>query len=444
MNASCPCEPGPGLSLAATLNGNCRCVILDEHALARCLQAALPEGGFAEQLRSSHPTLFSPTAVFLSREQLEQLRSIVRATEQVIATAAYRNRISSWADPIAQPDQGARGVFLGYDFHLGEQGAKLIEINTNAGGALLNVVLARAARSCCPDTMLLAGGSDASSLEGDFIDMFHREWHLQRAGRPLRTVAIVDDDPPGQYLYPEFQLFQRLFERHGLQALIVEAAELVLRNGVLQHEGVPIDLVYNRLTDFRLTDPRHAVLRAAYETGASVVTPHPRAYALYADKRNLTVLSDAAFVDSLHLAPASRAALAGGIPATALVTPDNAASFWAQRRDWFFKPATGFGSRAAYRGDKLTRRVFEQIAQSSREGGYIAQARIDPSLRAHPYEPDSLKYDIRCYVYAGRIQLIAARLYQGQTTNFRTPGGGFAPVFVERESAAASGPPPSP
>jgi hypothetical protein len=25
---------------------------------------------------------------------------------------------------------------------------------------------------------------------------------------------------------------------------------------------------------------------------------------------------------------------------------------------------------------------------------------------------------------------VAARLYQGQTTNFRTPGGGFSPVVV--------------
>jgi len=25
---------------------------------------------------------------------------------------------------------------------------------------------------------------------------------------------------------------------------------------------------------------------------------------------------------------------------------------------------------------------------------------------------------------------MAARLYQGQTTNFRTAGGGFAPVYV--------------
>jgi hypothetical protein len=41
-----------------------------------------------------------------------------------------------------------------------------------------------------------------------------------------------------------------------------------------------------------------------------------------------------------------------------------------------------------------------------------------------------LKLDIRAYVYNGAIQLVAARLYEGQTTNFRTPGGGFAPVFV--------------
>ena len=41
-----------------------------------------------------------------------------------------------------------------------------------------------------------------------------------------------------------------------------------------------------------------------------------------------------------------------------------------------------------------------------------------------------LKVDIRAYAYAGEIQLLAARLYTGQTTNFRTSGGGFAPVFL--------------
>jgi hypothetical protein len=41
-----------------------------------------------------------------------------------------------------------------------------------------------------------------------------------------------------------------------------------------------------------------------------------------------------------------------------------------------------------------------------------------------------LKFDVRNYVCNGQVQLLAARLYQGQTTNFRTPGGGFAPVYV--------------
>ena len=40
------------------------------------------------------------------------------------------------------------------------------------------------------------------------------------------------------------------------------------------------------------------------------------------------------------------------------------------------------------------------------------------------------KMDVRLYTYKSQALLVAARLYQGQTTNFRTPGGGFAPVFV--------------
>ncbi|MEP7172508.1 MAG: hypothetical protein ABI705_03365 [Aestuariivirga sp.] len=40
------------------------------------------------------------------------------------------------------------------------------------------------------------------------------------------------------------------------------------------------------------------------------------------------------------------------------------------------------------------------------------------------------KMDVRLYTYDGKLLIAAARLYQGQTTNFRTPGGGFAPVLI--------------
>lgn len=135
--------------------------------------------------------------------------------------------------------------------------------------------------------------------------------------------------------------------------------------------------------------------------------------------------------------PATREILLAGIPRTEIVDPANAERLWRERKRLFFKPFAGFGSRAAYRGDKLTQRVWQEILA----GDYVAQALVTPGERtiaeASGQAPAQvLKFDLRDYVYDGQVQWVAARLYQGQTTNFRTPGGGFAPVY--------EGPAPSP
>ncbi len=120
--------------------------------------------------------------------------------------------------------------------------------------------------------------------------------------------------------------------------------------------------------------------------------------------------------------------LLAAIPRTEIMTAGNRDALWAKRRELFFKPAAGYGSKAAYRGDKLTKRVWEEMAK----GTYVAQALVAPSERhvVDTQTATALKADVRNYAYAGVVKLVAARLYQGQTTNFRTPGGGFAPVFT--------------
>lgn len=119
-----------------------------------------------------------------------------------------------------------------------------------------------------------------------------------------------------------------------------------------------------------------------------------------------------------------------GVARTHLVSRADAERLWGERRRFFFKPARGYDSKAAYRGDKLTRRVWEEILS----GDYVAQEMVAPSERGIA-QGTTLKVDVRNYVYEGAVQLLAARLYQGQTTNFRTAGGGFAPVLT---SVAAS------
>jgi len=55
----------------------------------------------------------------------------------------------------------------------------------------------------------------------------------------------------------------------------------------------------------------------------------------------------------------------------------------------------------------------------------------------------AMKVDVRNYVYDGRVQQLAARLYQGQTTNMRTAGGGFAPVLTTPSLDAGREPVPT-
>ena len=304
----------------------------------------------------------------------------------------------------------------------------MIEINTNPGGALLNAVLARAHRACCPEAVGLAVAPlEPDAIENALFHSFVSEWRAQRPETALRSVAIVDSRPPQQYLYPEFLLYAHLFRQHGLDAMICDPGELALHGDELRHGDRRIDLVYNRLTDFSLDVPAHDALRRAYLAGAVALTPHPRAHALYADKRNLTLLGNEAFLRDTGLEDAPRVTLLAAIPPSEIVTADNRDALWAKRRQFFFKPAGGYGSKATYRGDKLTTRVWDEMAGSA----YIAQALVVPSERHVAKTQTPLKTDVRVYAYQGTVLLVVARLYQGQTTNFRTPGGGFAPVFTE-------------
>ncbi|MDR2195620.1 MAG: hypothetical protein LBE50_03310 [Gallionellaceae bacterium] len=384
------------------------------------LGAALRARGAAlhQRVVEQCPHLYAVVPVFLARAQVEQMRAVVAAVMRVVA-------LPGWGAGVAQPQTyapQAGGVFFGYDFHVNADGIHLIEINTNAGGAFLNALLAQSQR----DANLPGGATGADDMEAVYLEMFREEWRMQRGDAPLTSVAIVDENPQAQFLYPEFELARQMFARAGLHAVILDPSELETRADGLYHDGRKIDLIYNRLTDFSLE--QHPALATAYANDRVVLTPHPFVYATYADKRNLIRLTDADALRALGADAADIDILQRCVPQTRLVRAEDVERWRAERKQWFFKPVTGFGSRGTYRGENVTQRVFAEIMQAE----YVAQRLAPPDTRTIAVDgvDVTLKSDVRCYVYQGEIQVVGAGLYQGQTHNTRTPGGGFTLVRV--------------
>jgi hypothetical protein len=372
------------------------------------------------------------TVISLEPGHFEVLRRTVALAFRIAHSAPYQELVDAAAPAAHRFAPGNFGAFMGYDFHVTPDGPRLIEINTNAGGALVNGL--HTAALCDPVALacLCADLLPVETMEARLVAQFVAEYEAVRgAGARPRRIAIADEKPGQQFLRAEFELMRGLFERSGIEAHICDTGELVRRDDALALGDAAVDLVYLRDTDFTLDAERSAALRAAYLDGAVVVTPSPREYFLLADKRRLALLSSRAALEGLGVAAEDAAFLANVVPETRLLAELDPEQVWRERRRWVFKPAGLFGSRAVYRGDKISRRRFEAVRS---EPGYLAQRHVEPGeIEVETSEgPRAMKFDVRAYAYRGEILLLGARVYQGQVTNLRSPGGGFSAICVAR------------
>lgn len=286
-------------------------------------------------------------------------------------------------------------VLMAYDFHFDPVTGQtsLIEINTNASAYLFADAIYRA-HNIDPYASSHSPLKGLSPLEV-LMRSFERDAELVLQQKP-RGIAVIDENVEQQKMFYEFLMYRDLFRQRGYQAEIFE------------FDRVPLDgrynFIYNRYTDFFLTDQRARPLLEAYANGAIALSPNPYEYLLLSHKERLIEFAEAGLSPAL-------------IP-TIDVHSQTAESLWAERKKYFFKPKASHGAKAVYKGASITRGTFEEVMK----GDYVAQ-----ELRP-PGEIDGWKFDIRCYAYVDEIQLIIARIYQGQLTNFSTVGGGFAPI----------------
>lgn len=372
---------------------------------------------------------YAGTLIALEPGVFDTIRRVVATLHRVAHRPTFQQRVDVDACPVARHRPPNFAVFMGYDFHLTPAGPRLIEVNTNAGGALLNGLHTA---SLCDPARLACLCSDlmpVETMKAQLVATFVAEHALVRPGAPLRRIAIADDRPGEQFLRAEFELFVRLFASAGVEARVCDVRDLVRSGGALMLGGEPMDLVYLRDTDWRLAEPRSRALREAYLAGEVVVTPSPREHHLLADKRRMQIFSSPALLAELGVPVEDAALLAEVVPETLLLETLGFERAWSERRSWVFKPADAFASRAVYRGDKISRVKLEEIVA---QGGFIAQRRVEPGeIPVQTTEGKRpMKFDVRAYAYREDVLLLGARVYQGQVTNLRTPGGGFSAICV--------------
>jgi len=324
--------------------------------------------------------------------------------------ATYLSQLSAYLPMAAHIKAEWPSVLMGFDFHLTPDGPKLIEINNNAGG----LYIGERRWIPQPDIPELHG-----HLEQRLVEMFHAEW---------ATIAIMDENVTGQFMYPEMLAYGELLRKNGRQACVVSPEQLQLMDDGLVCDGVRVDVIYNRHTDFYLEGDDISHIRQAYEKGQVSINPHPRSYALIGDKSRmvdwwreglLETCVDHQVVEQIRSVT----------PETHQLSEFDIEQAWAERKQWVFKPAARHGGKGVLLGKAMSRKRYEAMAVADTIMQQLVPAsQID--VEGDDGERNRMKLDIRLFMHGEKLIALAGRVWRGQVTNFRQPGSGWVPIRI--------------
>ncbi len=360
----------------------------------------------------------SQAIVALPVVALRRMCKLVRLLDRLSHDPGYRSLIYQDIPEAARFDPGHAAVMMCYDFHLAGDMPRLIEVNTNAGGGLLAYLSHNPSLAIRPESL-------APRLKARLLRTFSAEMRQFSGGSKARPerIVIVDEEPTQQYLYPEMLAFADLFRDWGVPAEVAAPEQLQADEAGVCLNGQAVDMVYNRHCDFYLESNAMAGLRRAYLAAKVCLTPNPHMYALLADKRRLALWSDPVKRAPYLHAEQDGELLDAILPTSNLLSDLDLQHTWSIRKQLVFKPVDSFGSRGVLIGGKISRKRFEELPPATT----LVQELVPPSLTDVP-NFEAMKTDLRLYAYRDQVLGVTARLYRGQVTNLRTPGGGFARV----------------
>lgn len=330
-----------------------------------------------------------------------------RAIQTLQENRAYVQWLSPKLPETAHIQPAWPAMLMGYDFHLTDEGPKLIEVNNNAGGLYLG-------RQPDGQDAWLPQPALAGSLRERLLAMFAPNW---------QTIAIMDAEVRAQFMYPEMCAYARLLADAGRWSAVVSPEEIVERKDGLYIEETRLDAIYNRHTDFYLREATLAHVRRAFMQGTIALNPYPRSYALVGDKQRMV---DWWQQDGLPACvdDATLRLIRGIVPETHRLAEMDREDVWRKRASWVFKPSARHGGKGVVLGRSMSRTRFASLDPEDT----IVQQWVPASMVE--IDGRELKLDVRLYMHGDRLIALAGRVWRGQVTNFRAPGSGWVAIDI--------------
>ncbi|MCZ0933518.1 MAG: hypothetical protein OXJ52_10275, partial [Oligoflexia bacterium] len=353
--------------------------------------------------------LFFDQAIRLPLTSYEQIKKTIQSLYQLRNNKDYQKHLAEIQTYPSLENKKQDSVLMAYDFHLNNETAQLIEVNTNASAFLL------------VNTLYQFKNLDYKTALEDLKASFQKEWMIfNKKESPPSKIVLIDEEPLQQKMAIEFFMYKDFFKSMGWNMEILDSKQLKTdsQHYLYTPQDEKIEFIYNRATDFYFEN--HPALAKAYQKNTCLILPQPKDYCLLADKNRL---ADWRSEDWPELKDIKKNLLK-----TKILNSDNKQELWQSRKKYFFKICQGYGGKMAYKGASLSRPKFEELFQhNSLAQEYIAPSKIKDS------NDQEWKLDLRAYVYKDQIQQLAGRVYQGQLTNFKAPGRGFATVEIKSD-----------
>ncbi len=337
------------------------------------------------------------------RQDMQLMERFVRCVWELAEQAEYHAFVQAHSPPGAMLASPSDAILMGFDFHLTEQGPRLIEINNNAGGLFSNGWLPQP-------------GRDHGSWPGSLTRMFPRHW---------RHIAIIDEDIEQQRMYPEMRAYAELLRAQGRKVVLASPQALRREGNGLYIDGLRLDGIYNRHADFYLQHSSMHLIREALMHGLVEVNPYPRSYALLGDKARMADWWQSGLLEQWLPREHCRF-IRELVPETRWMCAfSDDQELWKQRRQWVFKPPRGHAGKGVLPGKGMSRRRFSTLDRQKT----LVQRHVPAGEVLSP-DGRVFRLEVRLYLHGARVVALGGRLWRGQVANFREPGSGWTAIRV--------------